>query len=231
MAERETPETEVTLSTGKLLGIFVGLVVICAIFFSLGYVFGHGNTPGNKTEVIPNAPASGNSGTKPSAGNKNSDSPAQACVAGTPNCPPNTTAPAATAPATDTNQSAQATPAQQPPNPSAPPSSSTASVKPPDRPAASSSNTPTATNPPATSGSKNPMAGTYMVQVAAVSKQEDAEILVAALRRKQYPAFVVSNIPGDPLFHIRVGPFTDPKEADAMRTRLLNDGYNAIVKK
>ncbi len=225
MAERETPETEVTLSTGRLLGIFVGLVVICSIFFSLGYVFGHGSSPTAKTDVIPNAPAGGNSGPKPSAGNKNSDSAAQTCVAGTPNCPPSASAPAAGAPATGTNQSAQN------PAPSSNPSSSAAtSAKPPDHPAASASKTPPATNSASPTAS-NPPTGAYMVQVAAVSKQEDAEILVAALRRKQYPAFVVSNIPGDPLFHIRVGPFTDPKEADAMRTRLVNDGYNAIVKK
>ncbi len=73
MAERETPETEVTLSTGKLLGIFLGLVVICAIFFSLGYVFGHGSSPSTTTEVIPNASTGGNPGPKPSAGNKRPD--------------------------------------------------------------------------------------------------------------------------------------------------------------
>ena len=36
--------------------------------------------------------------------------------------------------------------------------------------------------------------------------------------------------PGDPLFHVQVGPFTDKKDAEAMRTRLAGDGYNAIVK-
>jgi cell division septation protein DedD len=70
-----------------------------------------------------------------------------------------------------------------------------------------------------------------MVQVAAVTKQEDADILVNALRKKQYPVFVVANLPGDSLFHVQVGPFSDPKEAEAMRTRLAGDGYNAIVKK
>ena len=68
-----------------------------------------------------------------------------------------------------------------------------------------------------------------MVQVAAVSKQEDAEILVTALRKKQYPVFI-ANAAGDPLFHVQVGPFTDRKDAEAMRTRLSGDGYNAIVK-
>jgi DedD protein len=69
-----------------------------------------------------------------------------------------------------------------------------------------------------------------MVQVAAVSKREDADILVSALQKKQYPVFVAS-APGDALFHVQVGPFTDPKDAEAMRSRLSADGYNAIVKK
>ncbi len=70
-----------------------------------------------------------------------------------------------------------------------------------------------------------------MVQVAAVSKQEDAEILVNALRKKQYPVFTVANVPGDSLFHVQVGPFADPREAESMRSRLAGDGYNAIVKR
>ena len=69
-----------------------------------------------------------------------------------------------------------------------------------------------------------------MVQVAAVSKHEDAEILVSALQKKQYPVFI-ANVPGDPLFHVQVGPFSDPKDAESMKNKLSSDGYNAIVKK
>ena len=36
--------------------------------------------------------------------------------------------------------------------------------------------------------------------------------------------------PQDKLFHIQVGPFASRKDAEAMRQRLLADGYNAIVK-
>jgi cell division septation protein DedD len=71
----------------------------------------------------------------------------------------------------------------------------------------------------------------YFVQVAAVTKQEDAESLVDALKKKQYPAFVASNSTADKFFRVQVGPFTDIKDAEAMRTRLVNDGYNPIVKK
>jgi cell division septation protein DedD len=71
----------------------------------------------------------------------------------------------------------------------------------------------------------------YFVQVAAVSKQDDAQALVDALKKKQYPAFVVSNSATDKLFRVQVGPFTDIKDAEGMRSRLINDGYSPILKK
>ncbi|MFY9741388.1 MAG: SPOR domain-containing protein, partial [Candidatus Sulfotelmatobacter sp.] len=73
--------------------------------------------------------------------------------------------------------------------------------------------------------------GGYFVQVAAVSKQEDAQALVDALKQKQYPAFVAANSSSDSLFRVQMGPFSDIKEAEGVRTRLINDGYNPILKK
>jgi cell division septation protein DedD len=70
----------------------------------------------------------------------------------------------------------------------------------------------------------------FIVQVAAVSKAEDADALKAALEKKQYPVFVVDNTSSH-LFHVQVGPFADQKEAEAMKTKLAADGYNAILKK
>jgi DedD protein len=74
-----------------------------------------------------------------------------------------------------------------------------------------------------------PSNGGYYVQVAAVSKQEDAEALVDSLKRKQYPALATST--GDKLFHVQVGPFSDIKDAEATRAKLVSDGYNPILKK
>ena len=70
----------------------------------------------------------------------------------------------------------------------------------------------------------------YFVQVAAVSKQEDAQALVESLKGRQYEAFIAEATP-DKLFHVQVGPFGDVKEAESMRARLVNDGYNPILKK
>jgi len=79
--------------------------------------------------------------------------------------------------------------------------------------------------------SKRANAGGFAVQVAAVSKQEDADALAGALRKKHYPVFIATNLPADKLIRVQVGPFPQLKEAETIRTKLRNDGYNPIVKK
>jgi cell division septation protein DedD len=205
MGEKETEQvsdTEITLSTTKLLGIFFGLVVICGVFFTMGYLLGKSTSAGGRTEIVATVP-SGNAAGKPSAANKTPDTTTQNCPPGSPNC-------ASTAPA-DTSSIGKN------------PDQSSASQQP------SGSKTPDQSSTQSGAEVKNGAGSSYMVQVAAVSKQEDAEILVTALRKKQYPVFV-ANSAGDPLFHVQVGPFSDKKDADAMRNRLAGDGYNAIVK-
>ncbi len=71
----------------------------------------------------------------------------------------------------------------------------------------------------------------YVVQVAAVSKQEDAQALAEALKKKSYAVLISTNPPNDKLYHVQVGPFTDVAEAETTRNRLVNDGYNPILKK
>lgn len=81
------------------------------------------------------------------------------------------------------------------------------------------------TPPPAVAA---PGAGTTIVQVAAVSHKEDADLLTAALKKRGYTVAVHQE--PDKLLHVQLGPFASKKDADAMRQRLLTDGYNAIVK-
>ena len=68
-----------------------------------------------------------------------------------------------------------------------------------------------------------------MVQIMALSNPDDAESMVAALKRHGYNA-AVDHDSQDPLLHLEVGPFTSKTDAEAMRQRLLGDGYNAIVR-
>src|ERR1043166_4735893 len=85
--DQDIRETEITLGTGRLLGLFFGLVTVCALFFSLGYMFGRGSGTGAVHREAANAsPGSANrAADKPFAGSKpNSGSPN--CAAGSPGC-------------------------------------------------------------------------------------------------------------------------------------------------
>lgn len=72
-----------------------------------------------------------------------------------------------------------------------------------------------------------PSAG-LMVQIAAVSHAEDANVLMNALRKRGY-AVTARHEAADSLIHVQIGPFPTVKEANAMCEKLLGDGYNAVV--
>ena len=74
--------------------------------------------------------------------------------------------------------------------------------------------------------------GTIVVQIAAISREDDAVALAGALRKKNYNVFVVNNpITNDKLYHVQVGPFTSIQDAEAMKVKLTGEGYNPIVKR
>jgi DedD protein len=68
-----------------------------------------------------------------------------------------------------------------------------------------------------------------MVEVMALSHASDADVMVAALKRRGYEV-AVSHTPQDSLLHLDVGPFTNKQDAESMRQRLVRDGYNATMK-
>lgn len=88
---------------------------------------------------------------------------------------------------------------------------------------------PTPVSRPAAPAVTTPSATQSVVQVAAVSRQGDAAMLMSALKRKGYNA-AIHQTPQDKLLHVQIGPFNTKKDAEAMRQRLIGDGYNAIVK-
>ncbi len=193
--QQET-DTEITLGTGKMLVLFFGLVLLCALFFGMGFTMGK-NSVRSAPELLATP-----TGTRPSAANSQATQ--------TPSSQAQATAPATSGPG-DSGNAASSTAAQ------------TAPAN-PDQNAqqqAGQSGGTTQGTPPGPG---------YTVQVAAVSKQEDADALVEALKGHQYQAFIAA--PGaDKLFHIQVGPFADIKDAEATRAKLVADGYNPILKK
>jgi DedD protein len=71
--------------------------------------------------------------------------------------------------------------------------------------------------------------GSYLLQVAALTKESDALALAQALEKKKFPAIVLT--PGaDRFYRVQVGPYADAKAAEAARKALDEAGFKAIVK-
>jgi len=204
-------DTEITLGTGRMLAIFFTFVLVCAFFFSIGFSLGRRTTiTGSLGIAHAGAPATI---VRPSAAKTDAPQPTPQSgdfsfykAVGEKNAnaalaPKDSKTPPATA-TTPTSTTATPTPSAEAPSKAA---------------------LDAATAAPASTG--------YYVQVAAVSRQEDAESLVEALKKKQYPAFSANNPTADKFYHVQVGPYSELKDAEAMRARLIGDGYNPIVKK
>ena len=68
---------------------------------------------------------------------------------------------------------------------------------------------------------KEPVGSGYVVQVMAAVKREEAEGLARRLTAKGYPTFVsVGDTKGPAKFRVRVGKYSDKREADAVVRRL-----------
>lgn len=235
--EERGRDTEVTLTPGALAGIFLGLLLLCGLCFGGGYWVGHRSSgPSQAAAAQPAAPTAAPDEEPLQA---NSSVPKPSAEAQAPVAPP------AQAPDNGQGQpgpgSAGANPANPQPNPapaatSEPPPSAPASTPPsqpqaPVRPAFSSGgNAPQPASPgyPSNVRAAMPEPGQLMVQIAAVSHAEDADVLVNALRKRGYSA-TAHRDPRDGMIHVRIGPFTARQEADRMARRLLDDGYNAMV--
>jgi cell division septation protein DedD len=208
-------DTELTLGSATLLAIFFGLVLLCGLCFGLGYAVGHRSTQplpaANAQTATGVTPAeSGNSSAKPSANSEapQTPPPASADTEEQPPATPSGTAPTAVAETLPAPVQTGAASSEPQVHPALIPAAATAQ---PGQPAATAQ-----------------PAGSLMVQIAAVSNQEDAEVLTSALRKRGY-AVTVRRDPADNLIHVRIGPFATPAEANSWKMKLLNDGYNAIV--
>ncbi len=204
-------DREITLSSMTLLAIFFGLVLLCGLFFGLGYTMGRrgpSETQASAT-VTPSAlsqPAaiSYDSKPKPSASSQG-DVPQPVATEETSTPQPSDTL------TTETEK----------PNVTAVP------AKPQVKEAVLQTT-------PAAKPALSPAAATtapvgIMVQIAAISNPADASVLENALRKRGY-TIVVRHEPADTLLHVQVGPFATRPAANAMRQKLLADGYNAILK-
>ena len=177
-------DTEITLGIGRMLIIFFSFVLVCALFFSFGFSLGRRTTIASAGALVSATAGIPATIVRPSAAKNGVPQPApQSDEFSFYKAVGEKTADVALTPqdlkAAPATSSAAASGAEAPPKPATE--------------AAASAPTPA----PASIG--------YYVQVAAVSRLEDAESLVEALKKKQYPAFTANNNSTDKFYRVQVG--------------------------
>jgi cell division septation protein DedD len=209
-------DTELTLGGGTLLVIAGGLVTLCAVCFGLGYAVGHRSSADQVVSTATPEPTSKTatatvSGVKPGAAAVAPTQPQSQLSDGS-NEVKDGSAPASAIPvgAGADSTASQVKPAlESPVRTTQDVSSGSAQL--------------TEKIQPATAKAQG-----WMVQIAAISHPDDAQVLVDALRKRGYEVTARRDL-GDNMIHVQTGPFVNRNDANAMRQRLLNDGYNAIV--
>ena len=207
-------DREITLGTTMILLIFFALAVYGAVLFGFGYSLGSKHTETTAAAVAPPT-SSGSFGTfKPAPGSPIGAPSVEKPPASLPDAPTPAVLPSEASPtkpeASETKVVASVSDFEDP----APKSK----TPPPTAPAVSA--TPGAIPVAAT--------GTIVVQVAAVSHQEDADLIASTLKRRGYVVNIRTE--ADKLLHVQVGPFATRKDAEAMKAKLLADGFNAYIK-
>ena len=214
------------LESRHLMGLFLGVVVVCGVFFTLGYVMGR--TQGDSTVRAANIAGpvgAGIASPLPAA----SATAKSGASAPTPN---EWTFPSATGTKKQPDRLEPKVPASANGGGGAATLTPAFEAAPPPRPVASASAV--ASKPAAKTPSKlrAPVVprGAIVLQVAALSREGDAMALADALQQKSFPAFVLQP-QGDNLYRVQVGPYADSESADAGKKALQREGFKAILKR
>jgi cell division septation protein DedD len=205
------------LESRHLVGFFLGVVLLCGVFFTLGYVMGHNQYGGSVQASTSFSRRLSPAGTADSAPAKTKEKEKDA---------ENPAAPAASEwdfyakkkadnrlePAPKPAASAPAPAVNAKSAPAAPPASSKGVVS------------PARFEPPSMPK------GSITLQLAALTRESDALALADALQQKKFPSYVVTPA-SDALFRVQVGPYADMKSAEAAKAALDREGFKAIIKR
>lgn len=210
---------ERVLESRHLIALFLGVVTLCCVFFTLGYVMG-------KTQYV-NSPveaASLESAPKPavtSGAKASADQPSASpewdfyTEKKTTDVPLKPSRSAASVPPAASASGSDTAPAPENPKP-------VASKPASDRAA----NTPTPSRFRAPRMSRNAI----VLQVAALRHEGDALALADVLQQKGFPAFVITPS-SDSFYRVQVGPFHTQAIGDKARQSLEREGFKAIYRR
>ncbi|MGH9773402.1 MAG: SPOR domain-containing protein [Candidatus Acidiferrales bacterium] len=190
-----------------LVGLFLGVVLLCCVFFTLGYVMGRTQNGGAfHAKASSGTPAGPAASATSSAGGKDDTVPAPSDW--------------------DFNTPKSS---EKPPEPRA----ASAAKPQPDKPGKNepaAKSVPAVSKPGAQFGPPAIPRGAIVLQVAALKSEGDALALADALQKKRYPAFVITPTT-DSYYRVQVGPYADPQSATLAKTALERQGFKAIVKR
>jgi septal ring-binding cell division protein DamX len=211
------------LESKHVIGLFLLMLLFSGVFFSLGYVMGRNQYDGQvrasgswagrpETDVQPKAvaPPKKSSASEPSAVKNESD-------------PATPTPPEWDFYKNDKPQKSVAhlEPAPKPVDATSRPASGKTAIQPVSAPVKSTKQAAPAPQIPN---------GAFVLQVAALQKQDDALAVAGSLQKKHYLCFVQPP-QKDKYYRVQVGPFKDRKSADAAKQGLENEGFKAFYVK
>lgn len=220
MPKNEEGEFELVLGNRQLISVFLIVVVLLGVFFSMGYIVGRNSSTATDTartekpKPDPDADSSDNSDTPPAAADSTPQSAPQPAPQSAPqSTPPQTTKPAQTQPPAPLIAKPKPEPVhakETKPKPSPSP----APAAPPVHAAASG----------------EPSSGQYWQVVA--TARPDAEIIAEALGKKGFHAILAPTPNKDGIFRVLVGPLPDAATQAQTRTGLESAGFkNPIMRK
>jgi septal ring-binding cell division protein DamX len=236
------------LESRHLVGLFMLLVVIFAVVFTLGYLMGRSQYDSRLRAVIgsppqDDPPAAASALKSKAKSQRPETNTSSAPIPPKPSVSVTSTPPKTGAVSTGSPLKGDAAPAQKNPDwdfyHSAEPKTTEDHLQPPQKTVAAAP--PAAPKPAAVSlkpvaqqsapaGTPLVANGAIMLQVAAVQREGDAMALAQALQQKKFPAYVIT--PGtDKYYRVQVGPYRDNQSATNARHDLEANGFKSIIKR
>ncbi len=210
---------ERVLEGRHVIGLFMAVILLSGLFFTLGYVMGRNQYEAQASAADlpakPGVPVS--SKPDPAAKHANKSVPAET--------PTDTGAPPSSE--WEFYHASESKPTEDRLKPAAP----AAAPAKKSEPVVVKTTAPARTASGSSKNSTGPLVpgGAYTLQVAAMTKEADALDLAKQLQKKKFPAFVVSPR-ADKYYRVEVGPYADQKAADAARKGLEGAGFKAFAK-
>jgi cell division septation protein DedD len=219
---------ERVLESKHVIGLFLLMLLFSGVFFTLGYVMGR-NQYDSQVRAATSFAGRAEPGVMPKADTavkKPADTPPTATEA---ESDPATTAASSDWEELRSNKAPKSEPHLEPaPKPAAVPPSAAKSLN------ARGKAQPQPVSVPVKSA--KPVAaplvpsGAYLLQVAALLRQDDALAVATSLQKKHYPCYVQAP-QKDKYYRVQVGPYKDRKVADTAKQGLENEGFKAFYVK